>query len=89
MDNRTGTAILLAIVAAGIYRIVVFQRLLAQLEQSEATRGPGDQSSLIRLRPHGVVPAEERRHAALGREWKVQGSDGVALDPTIVLPDNA
>ena len=40
MDDRTGTAILLAIVAAGIYRIVVFRRLLNRLDaRALAVRG--------------------------------------------------
>ena len=89
MGNRTGTAILLAIVAAGIYRIVVFRRLLTRLEAAAGT-GPGGQGpGLVRLQPMAGVPGQVRRHPALGRAWRVRGSDGVALDPTIVVPDQA
>ena len=90
MDNRTGTAILLAIVAAGIYRIVVFRRLLDRLDAGGLTSQPARATpSLVRVRPTGAVPAQLRRHPALRRTWKVRGSDGVALDPTIVAADPA
>ena len=91
MDNRTGVAILLAIVAAGLYRIVVFRRLLARLEASPGRpRPPAAVSGLVRLRPLGPAgPTQGCRNSALGRAWKVRGSDGVALDPTIEVPDKA
>ena len=95
MDNRTGTAILLAIVAAGIYRIVVFRRLLDRLDaRAPAGRALAGQPvrpalGLVRVRPTGAVPAQLRRHPALRGTWKVRGSDGVALDPTIVARDPA
>jgi hypothetical protein len=88
-------AILLAIVAAGIYRIVVFRRLLAQLEATSMTgarAGTPTSAScgLVRLGSGDfALPAQVSRHPALGRTWKVRGSDGVALDPTIVVPDTA
>ena len=90
MDNRTATAILLAIVAAGVYRILVFRRLLDWLDAGGLTSQPVRPApSLVRVRPTGSVPAQLRRHPALGRAWKVRGSDGVALDPTIVVSDPA
>ena len=95
MDNRTGLAILLAIVAAGIYRIVVFRRLLDRLDaRALAARAPtaqpvGPAPSPMRMPPTGAVPAQLRRHPALRRTWKVRGSDGMALDPTIVARDPA
>ena len=95
MDNRTGMAILLAIVAAGIYRIVVFRRLLDRLEaRALAARALAGQPvrpapSLVRVRPTGAVPAQLRRYPGHRSAWKVRGSDGVALDPTIVAPDPA
>jgi len=63
MDNRTGVAILVTIISAGIYRIVVFRRLLTRLERASAG-----------------TPLRRTT-------WLVRGGDGVALDPTIVLPD--
>jgi hypothetical protein len=90
MDNRTGTAILLAIVAAGIYRIVVFRRLLHRLDaRSLAGHQRRPAPRLMRLRPTGAVPDQLRRHPALRRTYKVRGGDGVALDPTILAPDPA
>jgi len=95
MDNRTGMAILLAIVAAGIYRIVVFRRLLGRLDaralaaKTWAGQPVRPAPGLVRVRPTGAVPAQLRRHPAPRGAWKVRGSDGVALDPTIVAPDPA
>ena len=93
MDNRTGTAILLAIVAAGIYRIVVFRRLLDRLDaRALAARALAGQPvrpapGAVRVRSVPAVPAQLRRHPALRLSWKVRGSDGVALDPSMVAPD--
>ena len=95
MDNRTGTAILLSIVAAGIYRIVVFRRLLHRLDaRALASGAQGGQPvrpapELVGVRPTDVVRPQLRRHAAPRSAWKVRGGDGVALDPTIVAPDPA
>jgi hypothetical protein len=93
MDNRTGMAILLAIVAAGMYRIVVLRRLLDRLDaRALAARALAGQPvrpvpTLARVRPSGAVPAQLRRHPAVRSAWEVRGSDGVALDPTIGAPD--
>ena len=100
MDNRTGTAILLAIVAAGIYRIVVFRRLLARLDARALASGAQDGQPVrpapepVGGRPTDAVPAQQRRcvaqrSAAPRSAWQVRGGDGVALDPTIVAPDPA
>ena len=95
MDNRTGTAILLAIVAAGIYRIVVFRRLLARLDARALASGAQDGQpvrpapELVGARLTDAVPAQLRRGAAPRSAWKVRGGDGVAVDPTIIAPDPA
>ena len=90
MDERSGNAILMSILATSVYRIVVLRRLLLRLEAQHQIlrlqaqhRPPGAARGVDPVRPAGTVARVPRQG------WVVRGGDGVALDPTIVLPATA
>lgn len=81
MDERTGNAILISIVATSVYRIVVLRRLLLRLDAQH--RPPAAAHRVDPVRALGTVVRVPRQG------WVVRGGDGVALDPTLLLPGTA